>query len=201
MGYDHVLSDDERRELLRIARATLRDYLTARRVPAGKPHPEGLLAGAGAFVTLHKANDLRGCIGTFSDSQPLYRAVQEMAISAATQDPRFAPLRVEELGEVEIEISVLSGLRLVGDPSQVQVGVHGLQISASFRRGVLLPQVATEHAWDRETFLRQTCRKAGLPEDSWKLPDTRIEVFTAQVFGERTLGGGAVPGTPATPPF
>jgi hypothetical protein len=198
MGYDHTLSDQEQRELLRIARATLREFLTTGRMPPGSPHKESLLAPGGAFVSLHAHGDLRGCIGTFADATPLFRTIQEMAVAAAVRDPRFEPVAPEELGAVEIEISVLSSLQAVKSPAEVEVGRHGIHISRGRYRGVLLPQVATEHGWDRDTFLAQTCRKAGLPPDAWTQPGTVIEVFSAQVFSERTALPEMV-GTPAPP--
>jgi uncharacterized protein len=186
MGYDHVLCDDEKRELLRIARATIREYLATGRLPPGSPHKESLVAPGGVFVSLHSAGELRGCIGTFAETDPLFRTVQQMAISAATRDPRFDQIAPEDLANIEIEISVLSSLK-AAKAEEVEVGKHGLHVSRGRLRGVLLPQVAVEHGWDRDTFLEQTCRKAGLPGDAWQLSGTDIEVFTAQVFSEQKL--------------
>jgi len=186
MGYDHILNDDEKRELLRIARATIREYLATGRLPPGSPHKESLVQPGGVFVSLHTSGELRGCIGTFAETDPLFRTVQQMAISAATRDPRFDSLGPEELPNIEIEISVLSSLK-TAKADEVEVGRHGLHVSRGRLRGVLLPQVAIEHGWDRNTFLEQTCRKAGLPSDAWQLPGTDIEVFTAQVFSEEKL--------------
>ncbi|HEY3356628.1 MAG TPA: AmmeMemoRadiSam system protein A [Polyangia bacterium] len=197
MGYDHVLSDDEKRELLRIARATLREYLATNRMPPGSPHRESLIAPGGAFVSLHRHGDLRGCIGTFADATPLFRTVQEMAVAAACRDPRFDPLGPEDLADIDIEISVLSSLTPVPDPAEVEVGRHGVHVSRGRSRGVLLPQVATEHGWDHDTFLAQTCRKAGLPEDAWRQTDTIVEVFSAQVFSEKSLTRAAEASLPA----
>ena len=131
---------------------------------------------------------LRGCIGSFTGSGPLVDTVREMAVSASTRDPRFPPLSEAELGEVDLEISVLSPLRPVSDPNEIEVGRHGIFITRGFHSGVLLPQVASEYGWDRETFLEHTCAKAGLPADAWRDADTRIEVFEAQVFGEKASG-------------
>jgi hypothetical protein len=183
MGYDHILSDDEKRELLRIARATLKEYLSSGRLPPGSPHKATLVAPGGVFVSLHVSGELRGCIGTFAETDPLFRTVQQMAISAATRDPRFDQVAPEELAGIEIEISVLSSLS-PAKPEEVEVGKHGLHVSRGRLRGVLLPQVAVEHGWDRTTFLEQTCHKAGLPHDAWQLEGTDVEVFTAQVFSE-----------------
>jgi len=142
----------------------------------------------GAFVTLKKAGQLRGCIGYIEAVKPLAATIEEMAKAAAFSDWRFNPVRTEEIPDIEIEISVLSPLSEVRDPSTVVVGTHGLIVSRGSNRGVLLPQVPTEWGWDRETFLAQTCAKAGLPESAWKEKGTKIESFTADVFSERELG-------------
>jgi AmmeMemoRadiSam system protein A len=186
MAYDHVLTDDEKRELLRIARATLREFLASGRIPPGKPHKETLLRPAGAFVTLHKGDDLRGCIGTTVEQAPLYKTIQEMAVAAASRDPRFPPVAEDELPDLTIEISVLGGHREVGALADIQIGVHGLAIEHGGRRGLLLPQVATEHGWDAAAFVAHTCHKAGLPGDVWPGGGARLESFTAQVFDEHT---------------
>jgi AmmeMemoRadiSam system protein A len=125
---------------------------------------------------------LRGCIGHIEASAPLSETVRECAVAAAVRDPRFEPITSLELADLRIEISVLSDLIDVR-PEEVEVGRHGLLISRSFRRGLLLPQVATQWHWDREQFLEQTCLKAGLPADAWR-QDARIQAFTADVFAE-----------------
>ncbi|HVV86482.1 MAG TPA: AmmeMemoRadiSam system protein A [Kofleriaceae bacterium] len=186
MEYDHALADDEKRELLRIARATLREHLDTGRIPPGKPHRPTLLAPAAVFVTLHRDDALRGCIGLVEARTPIYRAVQEMAVAAATRDPRFPPVTDEELDLLEVEISVLSHARPVRGPDELTVGVHGLVVEAFGRRGLLLPQVATEAGWDAATLLARTCVKAGLPPDTWQRPDARLTAFEAQVFSDRT---------------
>ena len=140
---------------------------------------------AGAFVSLHEDGDLRGCIGTFNAERPLAEVVQEMALAAATGDSRFPPMEAEAMDFVDIEISVLSPRRRIESPAQVEVGVHGIFITRDYYSGVLLPQVATEYGWNREEFLAQTCLKAGLPPEAWKDPKTSIEVFSAQIFGEK----------------
>jgi len=177
----------ERKELLRIARSTLREYLATGFIPPGAPHKEALREPGAAFVTLKvgsRDGQLRGCIGTFSARQPLYKCIQEMAVSAATRDPRFAAVERPELDGLEIEISVLSPLQTVASPEAIEVGVHGVCITCGPHHGVLLPQVAVEYGWDRETFLDHVCRKAGLPAGSWKDPGSKLEVFTATVFHE-----------------
>ena len=186
MPYTHQLDAHERKELLRIARATLREHFATGMIPPGAPHRAVLVAPAGAFVTLHRGKELRGCIGTFAETTPLYRAIQEMAISAATRDPRFEPLAQEELADIDIEVSVLSGLtKIEAPPDGIQIGLHGLHVTKGFLRGVLLPQVAIENNWTPEEFLNQTCKKAGLAETAWKDPKAVVEVFSAQVFNER----------------
>jgi AmmeMemoRadiSam system protein B/AmmeMemoRadiSam system protein A len=142
----------------------------------------------GAFVTLKKNGQLRGCIGYIEAVKPLAETIEEMAKAAAFNDWRFNPVKAEEVPGLEIEISVLSPLSEVRDPSTIVVGRDGLIVSRGSNRGVLLPQVPTEWGWDRETFLEQTCAKAGLPPNAWKEKGTRIESFTADVFSEEELG-------------
>ncbi|MFH2006522.1 MAG: AmmeMemoRadiSam system protein A [bacterium] len=180
------LEPSERKELLRTARATLREYLATGKVPPGKPDREKLHRPAGSFVTLktHPDGRLRGCIGTFSTDTPLYQCIQQMAVSAGTRDPRFDAVEPDELDQLTIEISVLSPRQRLERPEELIVGRHGVYITQGRRHGVLLPQVAVEHGWDRETFLGHVCQKAGLPTDAWKNPDAVLEVFTADVFGE-----------------
>lgn len=177
------LGPEERQELLRAARRTLQEYLVSGKTPVVDPASVRLLDRGGAFVTLHRGRQLRGCIGTFEDSDTLLHTVQRMAVAAATTDPRFPPVTAEELAGLHIEISALSPLH-ESSADAVQVGVHGIYVTRGFRRGVLLPQVATENGWDRETFLAHTCLKAGLDPDAWRDGGTRIELFTAEVFGE-----------------
>ncbi len=132
---------------------------------------------------------LRGCIGFIEARKPLARTVEEMAVAAALQDPRFPPLREEELKEISLEISVLTPLRKTADVGQIEVGTHGLYVRKGSRAGLLLPQVATEYGWDRDTFLKETCRKAGLAPDAWRDPETEIYLFSADVFGDEQETG------------
>jgi AmmeMemoRadiSam system protein A len=177
------LGPQARQTLLQIARAAIRAGLDGSAYHPALPEDPALAVPAGAFVTLHTAGRLRGCIGSLEGSQPLYQTVAEMARSAALRDPRFPPLGVAEWDGVTLEISALTPLQDVDDPGRVQVGRHGLVICRGTRRGVLLPQVAVQYGWDRETFLERTCEKAGLPPGAWR-QGARIQVFEAQVFGE-----------------
>lgn len=180
------LANTDRRALLRLVRDTLHAYLTTGEIPREPPPSEPLGQPAGSFVTLKTLPEghLRGCIGTFSADLPLHRCVQDMAVSAASRDPRFRAVEPDELEHLGIEISVLSPRRIIDDPQTIEVGRHGVCISKGMHRGVLLPQVPVEHGWDRETFLEHLCLKAGLPTDAWCQEDTVLEVFTAEVFGE-----------------
>jgi AmmeMemoRadiSam system protein A len=179
------LNNDEKQLLLKLARDTITQYVTEQTKPP-LPEARGMLGEpCGAFVTVHNKGQLRGCIGNMIGRGPLVEMVQEMAIAAATQDPRFQAVSKEELAEIDIEISVLSPMRRITDVNEIEVGKHGILMSHGMYHGVLLPQVATEYGWDREQFLTNTCFKAGLPEDAWKDPETSIEIFSAQVFGEK----------------
>jgi AmmeMemoRadiSam system protein A len=181
-----VLTPIHRTQLLSIARTSIEAVLKGARpqVDAASLDPE-LTRPSGAFVSLHTHDgDLRGCIGSIQPVAPLCHAVSSNAVNAAFRDPRFYPLTPDELPRVHVEISVMSPIEVVTDVSTIEVGRDGLIISRGGRAGLLLPQVATEYGWDRETFLAQTCAKAGLPADSWRRPDCRIERFSAEVFGE-----------------
>ena len=178
------LDDRSCRELLRLARSTLEAFLAGRKIPDFEGGSRLLSRVCGAFVSLHRGDLLRGCIGQVLPDRELFRVVQQCAISAASEDTRFQPVRAEELPHIEIEISVLTPPRRADSPEQIEVGRHGIMVTRGYRRGLLLPQVATPCSWDRETFLGQTCRKAGLPESAWKEPGTIIETFEAQVFSE-----------------
>ncbi len=173
--------------LLKLAREAIRARLENRPLKIEPPPSPALESPAGAFVTLHKEGKLRGCIGCFQSEKPLWQVVAEMAVSSAFNDPRFPPLEKEELTQIEIEISVLSPLQ-PGRPEEVKVGRHGVYLVRGPFRGVLLPQVATEHGWDRETFLDHVCLKAGLPPGCWQDPETELYLFTAEIFSEKDLG-------------
>lgn len=179
------LTQARKQELLALARAAIAEYLKTGRIPDVKTDDPALTRRSGAFVTLKESGELRGCIGHMRADTPLYRVVQEMAVSAATSDPRFPPMKVDELGKVHIEISVLSPLRRITDVQQIQVGAHGLMIVKGERQGVLLPQVPIEQGWTRDEYLEGLCRKAGLPAGCWREAEqAALYAFTAVVFGE-----------------
>ncbi len=136
----------------------------------------------GAFVTLKKNGELRGCIGYIEAYKPLYQTIREMALAAAFNDPRFPELGVREWPEIEVELSVLTPLREIDDPDIVEVGKHGLLIRHANSSGILLPQVAVEYGWSREEFLAHTCNKAGLAADCWRRSGTRLYIFSADIF-------------------
>ena len=175
------LSAYEKEQLKQLARQTIEDVLFDRDKSEFEP-TESLKEKRGAFVTVKKNNQLRGCIGYIKGVLPLYETIREMAIQAAFRDPRFSPLQKNEWKDVDIEISVLTPMKKINDVSEIDVGVHGLYIEKGPYSGLLLPQVATEHRWDSVTFLENTCYKAGLQKDAWKSKDTVIYVFSADVF-------------------
>jgi len=183
------LNKEEKAYLLKLVRQTILTYLEKQEYPATEPISDKLKEEFGVFVTLHKHGQLRGCIGYVEGIKPLYQAVMDMARSAAFSDPRFPPVKLEEMKDLEIEISVLSPLKKIKDVNEIQVGKHGIIIQKGFQRGLLLPQVATEWHWNREEFLRQTCFKAGLPAEAWKDPGTEIMIFSAEIFNEKEILG------------
>ncbi|MEK7313380.1 MAG: AmmeMemoRadiSam system protein A [Deltaproteobacteria bacterium] len=180
------LTTEEKKILLSLARASIEAHLASKPMPMPELKTPGLLEKRGAFVSLHAKGRLRGCIGIFLSTVPLYETISDMAISAATKDDRFSPVTKEELGDVEIEISVLTPLMKISDVATIEVGRHGIYIIKGSKRGVLLPQVATEYGFDRETFLDQTCLKAGLKPGSWK-DGADIYIFEAEIFKEENL--------------
>ncbi len=180
-----MLSKAEKNALLKIAR----DAIEARakneaRLPNLSIASEALETDSGAFVSLHKNGRLRGCIGVFASREPLWKTVQENAVAAAFSDPRFSPVTAGELPDIDIEISVLSPLKETADMNEIEVGRHGIFVMKGRKRGVLLPQVATEYGFDRETFLCETCLKADLPEDAWQ-NGASVYTFEAEVFGDK----------------
>lgn len=173
----------EKTELLALARATIIASVNGQALPEPAKPSKILERQSGCFVTIKQQGQLRGCIGSFVSDRPLWQTVREMAISAATRDPRFYPMKPDDLSNITLEISVLSPLRQIQSVEEIQVGTHGIYLIKGRAHGVLLPQVATEYGWDRETFLRHTCLKAGLPENTWQ-KECEIYIFSAEVFGE-----------------
>ncbi|MBA7630289.1 hypothetical protein ES703_37810 [subsurface metagenome] len=181
------MNDTQKQTLLGVARDTVEAVI--RRQPAEKPQSDDpeLNAPCGCFVTLKNKGRLRGCIGQFTSESPLIELVAEMAKASATGDPRFFADRITpaELEKLDIEISVLSPLQRADDPLSLRLGVDGIYIKKGPASGCFLPQVATETGWSKEEFLSTCCaHKAGLEADAWKDPDTKVYLFTADVFGE-----------------
>ena len=177
----HEFSAAERETLLRLAHEAIQSVFESREISLAPPSPH-FAELRGAFTTLYVGGELRGCVGYALPVTSLYRTVAETARAAAFDDSRFWPLKTDELLDLEISLSILSPLRSIR-PEEVEVGRHGLLVSRGGRRGLLLPQVPVEHGWDRTTFLQQTCRKAGLPQDAWQTGAT-LEAFTAEIFGD-----------------
>jgi AmmeMemoRadiSam system protein A len=184
------LSGSEKKELLKLARESIKKYLASGMRECPAPAAPVFKEKRGVFVTLHRGDELRGCIGYPLPLKPLGEAVAEMAVAAAVEDPRFPPVSADELGELDVEISVLTVPQKVDRPDQVQVGRDGIIISKGFQRGLLLPQVPVEQGWDLEQYISYGCRKAGLAPDEWK-KGVQIEVFQAIVFGEKRHAEGA----------
>ncbi len=178
------LAAAEKKRLLAIARKTLEEHVSSKTVPDIDVREPRLLERRGVFVTLTIHGQLRGCIGYIKPVAPLYRSVMDMTVAAASRDMRFRPVTKGELKDITIEISVLSPLRLITSADEIKVGTHGLYIVKGGNAGLLLPQVATQYKWGREEFLQNTCTKAGLPEKAWKDKETKVYVFSAQIFSE-----------------
>ncbi len=183
--FDFSLTKDEQHHLMHIAISSVETAVREGKIyECSAGEFESLKRDRGAFVTLNEGGRLRGCIGYTSAVQPLYKTVQSAAINAALKDPRFPTVHESELSKLTYEISVLSPFHQIENIDQIEVGKHGLLVKKGPSEGLLLPQVATDNVWDRLTFIRQTCRKAGLPENAWKDEATDIFVFSAFVFGE-----------------
>ncbi len=177
------LTTKEKTLLLDIVKKTIAAKVNNKEISKVTIDSATLQEKRGAFVTLKKRGHLRGCIGYIKAVKPLWETVQEMAVAAAFHDPRFPSLKAEELKDLTFEISVLSPLRRVANIEEIEVGRHGLYLVRGYNSGLLLPQVATEYGWDRETFLAETCCKAGLPPQAWLDKDTEIYIFSADYFG------------------
>lgn len=177
------LSENDKEKLLKIARRSIETFLKTRQAPEFDV-PRNLKEPGAAFVTLEKHGRLRGCIGYTEAVDPLYETVSRCAIQAAVADPRFPPVRYDEMADIHIEISVLTPLQRVKSFEEIEVGRDGLMIFKGNNRGLLLPQVAAEYGWGREEFLKQTCRKAGLAQNAYKSDDAEVYKFQAIIFGE-----------------
>jgi uncharacterized protein len=183
----------DKKLLLKIAREALHAGVEGRESLQNLPTDAPPEQSTGAFVTLRKRGRLRGCIGQVGTGQSLVQVIAHCAKAAALEDPRFNPVRPEELPEIEIEISALSRLEEIA-PEQIEAGTHGLMVSRGSQRGLLLPQVATEMRWTARRFLEETCVKAGFDPDAWREPETTIQGFTAEVFGESEIHSEKLPG-------
>jgi AmmeMemoRadiSam system protein A len=181
------LSNADKKQLLEIAHETITLVVNGKKPKSYTLDAPVFKDKRGAFVTIHKKHALRGCIGLIHAVQPLLQTIVEMARAAALNDPRFEPVTPNELDDLEIEISVLTPMKTISTIEEIVPGVHGLYLEKGFYRGLLLPQVASENGWDRNTFLEHTCRKAGLPANAWKESDTKIFIFSANVFGDKSL--------------
>ena len=177
-----MLTRDAQLQLLAIARAALEARVRGTRVPESGSQRESD-PGQGAFVTIFCKGELRGCLGRVTSDWPLPELVRHLAQEVADSDPRFTPVAPHELNDIALEVSVLTPEREIQSIDEIELGRHGLIVEQGSRKGLLLPQVPTEHDWDRETFVSQTCLKAGLPADAWR-HGARLLVFEAQVFGE-----------------
>jgi hypothetical protein len=185
-GEKAMLNKLQRKRLLEIARNSIETYLKTGNKPKAEEADPVLSKNMGAFVTLNENNELRGCIGNLVGTKPLYLTVNDMAVEAAVRDPRFSPLTLSELKNIDIEISVLSPMEKIDNPDKIQLGVHGVLVRKDFRSGVFLPQVATETGWSKDEFMSNLCaQKAGLSPDAWKDRSTEIYTFTAEVFSEK----------------
>ncbi|MDO9573329.1 MAG: AmmeMemoRadiSam system protein B [Candidatus Omnitrophota bacterium] len=185
---ENMLNNQQRKKLLEIARASINTYLqTGKKMEFSETDPV-LKQEMGAFVTLDKHGELRGCIGNLTANQPLYLTIRDMAVEAAVHDPRFSALTLLELKDIDIEISALSPLKRVDSAERIELGKHGVFLRKGYQSGVFLPQVATETGWSKEEFLNNLCaQKAGLAPDAWKDKSTELYIFEAEVFSESKI--------------
>ena len=179
-----MTSPEDRARLLLVARAAIVAHVTS--APPPPIERTGVLARlGGAFVTIHRRGDLRGCIGHIEPNEPLGDVVPRCAVAACSRDPRFPSVSASELPEIQLELSLLGPLEAIAGPDDIEIGRHGLVVQRGWHRGLLLPQVATDWGWDAPAFLAQTCHKAGLPPDAWR-HDAALWRFDAEVFGENS---------------
>lgn len=182
---ENLLNTEQKKKLLKIARDTIIEYVTNKKVLEVKETDPALNQTLGAFVTLHINKELRGCIGNIIGQKPLYLTIRDMAIASASEDPRFSPLTKGEIPLIHIEISVLSTLKEIKNPDEITLGKHGVLVKSGSKGGVFLPQVASQTCWTKEEFMGNLCKhKAGLPQDAWKKGQCEIHIFSAEVFSE-----------------
>jgi AmmeMemoRadiSam system protein A len=182
-----LLNPEDKKALLHLARTSIECAVSGKPIPGTDLLSQNLHTPCGAFVTVRVHGDLRGCYGYINAYYPLAQSVQDVAVKAALEDPRFDPIAPDELGALEIEISVLEPPEKVHDIAEIKIGVHGLILETRHHRGLLLPSVATEYGWDREQFLSHTAIKAGLPPEAWNNKNVTIYKFTADKFSESDL--------------
>jgi len=181
--WDFNFSESQKQKLLEITKTSVEKYVLENKLAEFNIEDELLSKKLGAFVTLKKNNQLRGCIGLFESNLSLYKVVSQMAVAAAVKDNRFSPVEKDELEDLEYEISVLSPLRKINSWEEIEIGKHGVQIQRGNQSGVFLPQVATENNWDLEEFMNNLCEhKAGLEKDCWKKEETDIYIFTVEII-------------------
>jgi uncharacterized protein (TIGR00296 family) len=193
------LSDHDGEILVRIARDVVTEYLkTGKKNALQEDFKSRFSYNSGVFVTLNKANDLRGCIGFPTPEKNLYQSLVDVAIASATADPRFPPIKYEELKDISFEVTVLTPPvevkveNTLDYPSKIKVGRDGLIVKWEFGSGLLLPQVPIEWGWNEEEFLNHTCEKAGAPQDCWKRKETKILRFEGIIFKETSPNGNVV---------
>jgi len=180
--YKSALSEQQKQELLALARKTVTEYVRYRRTPEPIVKDIRLQANGATFVTINRNRQLRGCIGNIQPVMPLSRSVIRNAVAASSQDPRFLPMKAGELEDMELEVTVLSPLEPLGDVKDIRIGIHGLYLVKGPYSSVFLPQVPVEQGWDLPTYLEQLCLKAGLPKDAWKDKDVRLSIFSADII-------------------
>ena len=180
------LSPIDRAALLGIARGAVLSRLGLAGPPP-LPAAGRLAEAGGAFESLHVRGELRGCIGTFRPGASLAKVVAEMAVAAASEDPRFPPLTAADVPGLDVHVSVLGPLRALADVHEIEIGRHGVVVRSGWHHGALLPRVAVENGWDAPTFLKHACLKAGLPARAWQEPATKLEVFEADEFGQEAV--------------
>jgi AmmeMemoRadiSam system protein A len=186
-----MVSPDEQKALIDIAWKSIQRRVRGNvseqsQQQARKFHGESILSQpAGAFVTIYNRGELRGCLGVLMSEAPLAETVSQLAGRSAAEDPRFNPVTEDELNDIQIEISILSPLKEISSIEEIQVGKHGIFISAGMHRGLLLPQVAVKQRWNVHQFLEETCIKAGLPRDQWKHAETNIYIFSAEIIEQK----------------